>query len=106
MLFKVGMHIIPMYLNLCALKMEALSVVHAVDTTHRGDRKADPVYKEIRETIKHINLAWKDIGLRKPSDPVEPRYVPKGVAEGFEDAMFAEPPDKPKLDLGEHHDDN
>jgi len=102
MLFKVGMHLMPLYLTLCKLKIEELAVEHAVEVTHRGDRKADPVYKEIRETIKMINLAWKDVGLRKPSDPIEPKKVPKGVAEGYEDLLFEEEPqedDKPVLEI-------
>jgi hypothetical protein len=104
LLFKVGMHILPLYKTLCKLKMDELSTVHPIFVTHRGDRKADPVYKEIRETIKMINMAWKDIGLRKPSEPIEPVKVPRGVAPGFEDALFEEEPEednnKPKLDIG------
>jgi hypothetical protein len=62
-LFKVGMHLLPLYRILCIMKMEELSLSSPVNRTKGGFRVADPVYKEIRETIKLICGLWKSMGL-------------------------------------------
>jgi hypothetical protein len=97
LLFRVGMHLIPLYKTLCKLKMEELSVSNPVFLTIRGDRKADPVYREIRETIKMIMACWKDIGLQGTelgAIPVNPRGD-----TGYEDELFEEEPEKTKTKL-------
>lgn len=102
LLFRVGMHLMPLYKTLCKLKMEELSVTYPVYATPRGDRKADPVYKELRETIKIIDMTYRNLGLKGASAPsLSP---PKGVSYGYEDELFEEEPEKPKLDLGDSDD--
>ena len=98
LLFKVGMQLMPLYRALCKLKMEELAVSYPVYSTPRGDRKADPVYKELRETIKSINQCYRDIGLKGGNAADLP--IPKGVSYGYEDELFEEEPEKTKLDLG------
>jgi hypothetical protein len=100
LLFRVGMHLMPLYKTLCKLKMEELSVHSPVTTTLRGDRKVDPVYKEIRETIKIVMMCWKDLGL-DGSLLSGAGNVLRGVSRGYEDELFEEEPEenvtKPKL---------
>jgi hypothetical protein len=57
----------PLYKILCKLKIEEMGVVQAVLPGKYGAR-ANPVYKEIRETIKLIAYMWKSIGLGKGGD--------------------------------------
>ena len=64
-LFKVGMHLMPLYRMLARLNLEEAGLRRSVGVTDRGTRKADPVYKEIRETIKSIDLQWKALGLNR-----------------------------------------
>ena len=52
--FQVGMHVMPLYRMLVKLKIHELGVEQAISTSDRGVSKANPVYKEIRETIKSI----------------------------------------------------
>lgn len=61
-LLRIGMHLIPLYKNLCRLKIEEMGVnlVVEVDTG-----KISPIYKEMRATIKDIEGLWNSLGLRK-----------------------------------------
>ena len=86
------MHLMPLYKTLCKLKMEELAVTQPVFATIRGDRKADPVYREIRETMKIIMACWKDLGLSSMELGVGPRITPRGDT-GYEDEMFEEEPE-------------
>lgn len=100
LLFRVGMHLIPLYKTLCKLKMEELGVTDPVFLTIRGDRKPDPVYREIRETIKLIMLCWKDLGLQGMEMGANLPLNPRGD-KGYEDELFEEEPaEKPKLNIG------
>ncbi len=59
-MFEFGMHILPIYRILCKMKLEELSVNSILTKT---GAKANPIYKEIRETYKLINQMWKDSGI-------------------------------------------
>jgi hypothetical protein len=69
--YQVGMHIIPLYRILCKLKIAELGVVNIVNHTDRGTMQINPLYKEIRETIKMIDFVWKTVSfaLRPSKDP-------------------------------------
>jgi len=62
-LYRVGMHLVPLYKTLCRLKLEEIGTTSVAYTDSKGNRKINPIFKEIRETIKVIELAWKTIGL-------------------------------------------
>ena len=116
LLFRIGMHLIPLYKTLCKLKMAELAISDPVFTTIRGDRKADPVYREIRETVKLIMMCWKDLGLQGSElGGIEPS--PRGDTD-YEAELFEEEPETvaektsnppaqpPKLDIGFLEDDD
>lgn len=63
MLFKIGMQVIPLYVQLVRLQLVELSLVSPVYTTFKGIEVAHPIYKEIRETLKTIHVMWKDLDL-------------------------------------------
>lgn len=71
-LYQIGMHLLPLYRMLFKLKIEEIGVERAV-TSGRYGPKANPIYKEIRETIKLLMMAWKSLGL----DPTKGSIVPK-----------------------------
>jgi len=91
--FQVGMHIMPLYKILCKLKIEEVGVVRAVTTNSRGTLVVNPLYKEIRETIKTIDVVWRSIGVQGAKRPnTSPtfgdgssNYYDKMEAEALED---------------------
>jgi hypothetical protein len=62
-LFKVGMQIVPLYLQLAKMQLLEMSLDSPIYTTDKGANLAHPVYREIRETLKTIHLMWKDLDL-------------------------------------------
>jgi len=66
-LYRVGMHIVPLYRNLCRFKIYEMGVRSVVHTDDKGKRTVDPIYKEIREHIKLIEQMWKSVGITNVS---------------------------------------
>jgi len=62
-LFRVGMHIIPLYRNLIKMKIEEIGVKRVVQKDERGKLSINPLYKEIREYIKLLEQMWKSVGI-------------------------------------------
>ena len=60
---RVGKHLMPLYVSLARLYVYEASLESASFTDNKGNPKINPVYKEIRETIRGIDLQWKNIGL-------------------------------------------
>ena len=60
-LFRVGMHMIPLYTMLCQLQLQA----HGIEIVNVGKNKIyiHPIMKEIRETIKILEGLWKTLDL-------------------------------------------
>lgn len=58
---KIGFHLIPLYVHLIKMKIEEHGSSSIWDVDGRGNRKVNPVYKEIRETIKTITAINKDL---------------------------------------------
>lgn len=57
---KIGMHIIPLYSQLCRFKMvEHNSPVMLTDS--KGNEKINPIFREIRETIKVCSVLLREI---------------------------------------------
>ncbi len=63
MLWKIGMQIVPLYLQLVKLQIIELSLGSPVYNSEKGTVLVHPVYREIRETLKVIHLMWKDLDL-------------------------------------------
>ena len=63
MLFKIGMQVIPLYVQLVRLQLVELSLNSPIYTSNKGMEMAHPIYKEIRETLKTIHVMWKDLDL-------------------------------------------
>ncbi|MFZ3046507.1 MAG: hypothetical protein WA151_11375 [Desulfatirhabdiaceae bacterium] len=59
----VGMHLIPMYVDLCQLKMEKLKVDNITYTDKKGEKKIDPIYDEVRKAHREILSACKTMGI-------------------------------------------
>lgn len=88
-LYQVGMHLLPLYRMLCKLKIEEVGVERAVSVGRYGP-KANPIYKEIRETIKLLLHAWKSLGL-DTSKGVEPAQRGSSILDiGEEEGTYYE----------------
>lgn len=60
-MLKIGMHLIPLYTQLVALKVEALAAPTMV--VSRGSLVPNPLFREIRSVIKDISFVLRDIGI-------------------------------------------
>lgn len=59
---RVGMLLMPLYTSLISIKLE----IHAKQGSMRSSRGGvDPIYRELRETIKLIDSMLKDLGIDK-----------------------------------------
>jgi hypothetical protein len=53
----------PLYVNLAKLYVYEAALMSPGFVDNKGNPKINPVYKEIRETIRSIDLQWKNLGL-------------------------------------------
>jgi hypothetical protein len=65
-LYRVGMHMMPLYKMLCKLLIEEHAVQNAVYEDGKGIRRAHPVFKEVRDTLQAISKEWRSLGLHSP----------------------------------------
>ena len=84
-LWRIGMHLIPLYQMLGRMKIEEATYFRVIYTDDKGRRKANPVYKEIRETLKQIETTWDKLGLGGKIGPVG--FSMKPVVEDDDDLM-------------------
>jgi hypothetical protein len=78
-LFKVGMHLVPLYSQLCRLKMLELSIENLEVVDSKGRISIHPVHKQIRETIMVIIATWRDLDINyKVGSGIDEEYYPKG----------------------------
>jgi len=68
-LYKIGMHIIPLYSMLCRQKIVEKSLINITFLDNKGNIKMHPIYKEIRETMRIISDMWKSVGVLSMPDP-------------------------------------
>jgi len=61
-MMRVGLHLMPLYQNLCRFLIVEIGA-EALIPTAKGGVIVNPVYKEIREHIKLIELTWRSLGL-------------------------------------------
>ena len=80
-LYRIGIHLMPAYRTLCRLKIEELGVTKVISISSQGKPTANPIYREIRETIKLVEFLWEKLGLSKyqvlpPGANLEPQMSP------------------------------
>ena len=84
MLFKIGMQIVPLYIQLVKMQIIEMSLESPMTFTEKGF-VMHPVYKEIRATLTTIHSMWKDLDLcfdfAKKPDPSGSSVVDTGDAE-------------------------
>jgi hypothetical protein len=59
--YRIGMHLVPLYKILCRLKMQEYSE-DSVFLQGKMGRSINPIFEEIRKTIKQIEDTWKNLG--------------------------------------------
>jgi hypothetical protein len=62
-LYRIGMHLVPLYKNLCRLQIEEMGVRRVVQLTPKGSWQIHPIYNEIRQHISMIEKTWRSIGI-------------------------------------------
>jgi hypothetical protein len=82
-LYKIGMHIVPLYSMLCRQKIVEKSVVNITYEDNKGVTRVHPIYKEIRETMRMILDSWKSIGVLEMPNPNLPNAA--NMKQGFGD---------------------
>lgn len=70
-LWRIGMHLMPLYQMLGRIKIEEATYTRVIYTDDKGRRKANPIFKELRETLKLIEAVWKSLNMGglMPSSP-------------------------------------
>lgn len=61
----VGMHLIPLYYDLCQLKMEKLLIQEIEYEDAGGRKRIHPIFEEIRRTHSEIFRIWRTTGLQR-----------------------------------------
>jgi len=69
MLWKLGMHLMPLYRFLCRLKLEESALRSVVGFSSKGTPWVHPIFREIRETIKSIEKTWLTVCPEIPMAP-------------------------------------
>lgn len=72
----VGLHLLPLYKGLCRMKMYELGLDVLVNVDDKGNRKMNPIFKEIREQIKTISAEWRALGLNEKGKKGDPSQDP------------------------------
>lgn len=91
-LMKLGLHIIPLYSQLCKMKLLEMALTDVDLVDDRGRVIIHPVYKAIRETLVTINIMWRDldITMRDPDISSDlPLAANKNGAAGYYDSLSA-----------------
>lgn len=82
-ILKIGMHIIPIYSQLCRFKMvEYNSATMVADA--KGNLKVNPIFREIRETIKAASSLLQDLNTSVNG-------LPNDGDQDYYDSLFTEP---------------
>ena len=109
--YEIGMHIVPLYKQLCKLLIYEMSVENVVRTTNQGGRQVNPIYKEIRATIQLLHKMWRELGLGSmapapgkpnPKEPTDDDYydrLERGAIPIKDPAEDEEEPDERTLRL-------
>jgi len=79
--YRIGMHMMPLYRMLCKLKIAEIGAVKVVISGVGGRKYINPIFKEVRDTIKLIESTWMSIGLNLKGG-VQPK-VPKHIDEDY-----------------------
>ena len=66
-IFRIARHLLPLYKILCRLQIDELGVESAVYVTSHGKRLINPVFKEIRDTVRAIESVWASVGISDPA---------------------------------------
>jgi len=60
---RIGLHLMPLYVQYAKQCVYEASLSTPDFTDNKGNPKVNPIYKEIRETVRTIDLQWKTLGL-------------------------------------------
>lgn len=60
---KISLHLLPLFQQLVRFQLFAYSVSDVVYTTQAGVIKPHPIFKEIRDTIKSIEMTQRSLGI-------------------------------------------
>lgn len=78
-LYRIGIHLVPLYKILIRLKMEELAAERLILLDAKDKAFAHPVLREIRDTIRLIEDVWKKLGLgEKAPEPSLPLSEDEG----------------------------
>ena len=86
-LMRVGLHLIPLYRNLCKLKITELGVLDPLSKNRYGNVSINPLYEQIKSHIVTIDGLWRAMGLdrkfKAASKKGEPGPIPsvEGIME-------------------------
>lgn len=84
-MFRIGMHLVPLYSQLCRMKIVEKSVGNVTYEDMKGVTRIHPIFREIRDTVKTISSLWREMGFTAVPDPALPSTTFVNGREGFGD---------------------
>lgn len=60
---RIGTQLMPLYVQLARMYVYEASLASVHFHDNKGNPKINPIYKDIRDTIRSIDLQWKNLGL-------------------------------------------
>lgn len=89
-LFTIGFHMVPLYNQLVQFKMHEYGA-NVVCHTNNGKSYINPIFKEIRETIKAISSAMKEINPSLDRDLLRDKITHGD--DGYYESLFEDGPE-------------
>lgn len=88
-LFRVGMHLLPLYKQLARLKITEMTISSnsVSEMTKGGTTKIHGLFKEMRECIKAIDACWREIGFTKRENESVPQSVNMSASSSYYEDM-------------------
>ena len=83
-LYRVGLHMMPLYKMLCKLLIEEHAVETVVYSDAKGVMRANPIFKEVRETLQSISKEWRSLGLDRLGGGGPGNFGPPVIRDPFE----------------------
>lgn len=84
---QVGLHIVPLYAQLIRFKISELGVRNVTYFNDKGNAVINPIFREIRSTIKMIDDMWKQLGFKEMGGSVK---EPKDIEDLMGDDTYYE----------------
>lgn len=101
---RLGLMVMPLFGHLIKLKIAEAGIDQVIASNSKGKWVINPIYKEIRETIKGIDSIMMNLGLERPELPDKDDFV-NGDPNYYDRMMDNEAGQESNNEQGENNDE-